>query len=222
MGYALGFDVYGTLVDPLGMQRYLRPLVGNLADRFAELWRTKQVEYAFRRGLMAKYENFSVCRRQALLYTMQALKVNLSSQAQEQLLSDYQDLPVFADVRQGLRALKAQGHKLVAFSNGTELIVRNMLSRSGLLAYFECVISVDDIRTFKPSPSVYIYLARSVNRPLSETWLISSNTWDVIGAKAVGMKSAWIKRSSDAIWDPWGVEPDLTTKNLVEFASHLE
>lgn len=221
MAYALAFDVYDTLMDPLGMRRHLRPLVGDLADRFAELWRTKQVEYAFRRGMMAKYENFSVCRRQALVYTMQALKLNLSSQAQEQLMADYQDLPVFGDVVHGLRALKAQGHKLVAFSNGTELTVRNMLSRAGLLAYFECVISADDIRTFKPSPAVYIYLARSVNRPLNETWLISSNTWDVIGAKAAGSKAAWIRRRVDAMFDPWGIEPDLVLRDLVELAGRI-
>jgi len=221
MAYALGFDVYDTLVDPQGMQRHLRPLVGDLADRFATLWRTKQLEYAFRRGVMGKYENFSLCRRQALVYTMQTLKVALSSQHQEQLMADYQDLPVFVDVIHGLRALKIQGHKLVAFSNGTELIVRNMLSRAGLLSYFDIVISTDDIRAFKPSPAVYIYLARTLNRPLHETWLVSSNTWDVIGAKAAGLKAVWVKRNIDTVFDPWGIEPDLIIKDLSELSSRM-
>ena len=58
MPNAIGFDVYGTLVDPLEMNQHLRRLVGDIAARFAQLWREKQVEYAWRRGLMQKYETF--------------------------------------------------------------------------------------------------------------------------------------------------------------------
>ena len=49
---AIAFDVYGTLVDPLAIADHLELLVGDRAGRFAELWRTKQLEYSFRRGLM--------------------------------------------------------------------------------------------------------------------------------------------------------------------------
>ncbi len=73
MPVAFGFDIYGTLVDPLEMNGHLRPMVGELADRFSELWREKQVEYAFRRGLMRRYEDFGVCTRQALRYAIEAL-----------------------------------------------------------------------------------------------------------------------------------------------------
>ncbi|CAN5493965.1 hypothetical protein BH10CHL1_BH10CHL1_28950 [soil metagenome] len=221
MTYAIGFDVYGTLVDPAGMQRHLRPLIGDLTERFALLWREKLIEYAFRRGLMGKYENYTVCTRHALLYTLQFFKVELSSHEQESLIAEYQNLPVFVDVVNGLRRLKAQGHYLVASSNGPEFAIRNLLSRAGVLTHLECVVSVDDLRTYKPSPTVYVYLARSVNRPLSETWLVSSNAWDVIGAKAVGLKAAWLKRSSERVFDPWGIEPDLIVQDLVELAAHI-
>jgi len=71
---AIGFDIYGTLVDPLEMNEHLRPLVGDdLTDRFSELWRDKQIEYTFRRALMRRYENFGVCTRQALVYTASVL-----------------------------------------------------------------------------------------------------------------------------------------------------
>ncbi len=75
MLYAIGFDVYGTLVDPLEMQRHLRALLGEQAGQFAALWREKQLEYSFRRGLMRAYVSFDVCTAQALAYVMQALGV---------------------------------------------------------------------------------------------------------------------------------------------------
>jgi len=62
----LAFDVYGTLIDPFQMEDHLRPILGARAKEATELWRSKQLEYSFRRALMKKYENFDVCTAQAL------------------------------------------------------------------------------------------------------------------------------------------------------------
>ena len=50
MGLTIAFDVYGTLVNPLAIANPLRSRVGDLAGRFAELWRMKQLEYSLRRA----------------------------------------------------------------------------------------------------------------------------------------------------------------------------
>lgn len=221
MTYAIGFDVYGTLVDPLELNEHLRPLVGDQADKFAELWREKQLEYAFRRGLMKQYADFGICTKQALLFTLQTLKTNLSATDQQRLLDEYQNLRAFADVAPGLVALKEQGHTLVAFSNGVAVKVRALLEKAGVAQHLNDVLSVDDLKTFKPDPAVYDYLARRVARTKNETWLVSSNPWDVIGAKSAGLKAAWIKRKPDKIFDPWGIEPDVTVSNLEELAVQL-
>src|SRR5215210_3735748 len=118
---AIGFDIYGTLVDPLEMNEHLRPIVGeDLADGFSGLWREKQIEYTFRRALMRRYEDFGVCTRQALVHTANVLGVNLSEEEEEKLLEEYQNLRPFPDVIPGLEAMKAKGHTLVAFSNGVD------------------------------------------------------------------------------------------------------
>jgi 2-haloacid dehalogenase len=181
--FALGFDVYGTLVDPLALAEPLRTLVGEQAVPFAALWRTKQLEYSFRRGLMRRYVDFDVCTRQALLYTQKALGCELPESDQDRLL---------------------------------ETSIRALLTNAGLLPLLEDVVSVDDLRTFKPNPEVYAYLARRTKRLPSETWLVSSNAWDVIGAKAAGLRAAWVKRQPDAVFDPWDVEPDVVVSRLDE------
>ena len=214
--YALGFDVYGTLVDPLAMAEPLRALVGEQADRFAELWRSKQLEYSFRRGLMRRYVDFDVCTRQALRFTQQALRCELPESDRDRLLEAYLYLPLFPEVAASLIALKAQGHRLVAFSNGVEASIRALLANAGVLPLLEDVVSVDDLRTFKPDPAVYEYLARRTGRAPTETWLVSSNAWDVIGAKAAGLRAAWVKRQPDAVFDPWDVEPDVVVSRLDE------
>ena len=217
--YTLGFDVYGTLVNPLAMAEPLRALVGEQADRFAELWRSKQLEYSFRRGLMRRYVDFDACTRQALRYTQCALQCELPESDQDRLLEAYLYLPLFPEVTASLTALKAQGHRLVAFSNGVETSIRALLANAGVLSLLEDVVSVDDLRTFKPDPAVYEYLAKRTGRAPAETWLVSSNAWDVIGAKAAGLRAAWVKRQSEAVFDPWEVEPDLIVGSLDELAA---
>jgi 2-haloacid dehalogenase len=219
--YALGFDVYGTLVDPLALAEPLRALVGEQATQFASVWRTKQLEYSFRRGLMRRYVDFDVCTRQALRYTQQTLCCELPESDQDRLLEAYLYLPMFPEVAASLTTLKANGLRLVAFSNGVEASIRALLANSGVLPLLEDVVSVDDLRTFKPDPEVYAYLARRTGRAPNETWLVSSNAWDVIGAKAAGLRAVWVKRQPDMVFDPWEVEPDIVVSGLDELPARF-
>ncbi len=221
MPEAIGFDIYGTLVDPLDMNEHLRGLVGEEADRFSELWREKQIEYSWRRGLMREYADFGVCTRHALDFTALSLEVDLSADQRERLMEEYQNLRPFPDVIPGLERLRSEGHTLVAFSNGVEQTARALLGRGGVLDCLEAVVSVDDVGTFKPDPEVYRYLARRLDRPVEETWLVSSNAWDVIGAKSAGLRAAWVRRKPDAVFDPWHIEPDLVVEDLEQLAGKL-
>jgi len=220
--YAIGFDIYGTLVDPLEMNEHLRSLVReDLVDRMSELWRNKQIEYTFRRALMRRYEDFNVCTKQALVYAARVLGVKLSENEQDKLITKYQNLQPFPDVIPGIEAMREKGHTLVAFSNGVEATAHTLLERAGVLPYLEGIISVDDLKTFKPDPQVYLYLAGRLRRTPDETWLVSSNPFDVIGAKAAGLKAAWIPRSPDAQFDPWDIEPDNIVPDLEALAGRL-
>lgn len=221
MSRAIGFDIYGTLVDPLEMNEHLRPLVGEKADRFAELWRQKQLEYTFRRGLMRRYEDFGVCTRQSLLFAAKALGVELSEEDQHRLIEEYQNLRAFPDVAPGLEKMKSQGHAMVAFSNGVEATARALLERASVMPHLDGIVSVDDVKTFKPAPEVYQHLAQRLDRPTGEVWLVSSNPFDVIGAKAVGLKTAWVQRKPEATFDPWDVEPDLVVTDLEQLAAEF-
>ena len=222
MNKVIGFDVYGTLVDPLEMGQHLQQLIGDKALEFAQLWHDKKVEYAFRRGLMQQYADFAVCTQQALQYCLTVYNLTLTASAQQQLLAKFSQLSAFEDVIVGLALLRNQGHTLVAFSNGPELAVRNLMHNAGVLPQLHDVISVDDLQTFKPNPAVYHYLINRTQTDPTHCWMVSSNPWDVIGAKAAGLNTAWIQRDSKKVFDPWGIEPDLTVSNLIELSEQLE
>ena len=214
----IAFDVYGTLINTDGVVSRLREWIGSQAEVFSQTWRSKQLEYSFRRGLMRRYENFAVCTRQALDFCCAEYGVSFSSEQKDTLLQSYRGLPAFADVEESLGALQAEGHRLFAFSNGTAEAVEEVLRASGLRERFEGVVSCDALKTFKPNPDVYHYFMKEA-ADSNDAWLISGNPFDVIGAVSAGMKSAWVKRSDRAVFDPWGVEPTVTVATLSELSS---
>lgn len=214
----LAFDVYGTLIDTHGVVKSLEELVGDKAKDFSHTWRDKQLEYSFRKGLMQNYETFAVCTSQALDYACAYYKTNLSDEQKKALLGIYRVLPAFDDVKEGLTCLKAKGFNLYAFSNGAADALEVLLSNAGIREMFLGVVSVDDIKSFKPNPGVYCHFLRKSNSTGENAWLISSNPFDVIGSISAGMKSAWIRRSPDAVFDPWGIEPTTTVSSLIELS----
>ena len=217
----IAFDVYGTLIDTDGVVSRLREWIGSEAETFSKAWRSKQLEYSFRRGLMRRYENFTVCTRQALEYCCAEYDVSLSSEQKDELLQNYLALPAFADIEESLGALQAEGHRLFAFSNGTSEAVEEVLRANGLFEWFEGVVSCDALKTFKPNPDVYHYFMREAGDS-KDAWLVSGNPFDVIGAVSAGMKSAWVKRTDRAVFDPWGIEPTVTVASLSELCEKLD
>ncbi|MEE8483249.1 MAG: haloacid dehalogenase type II [Nitrospinota bacterium] len=210
----LAFDVYGTLIDTAGVVDALSRFVGDRAKLFSDTWRAKQLEYSFRRGLMKNYRDFSVCTKDALEYACSAFQANISSDDKEKLLSGYQTLPTHPDVADALSALQSDGHRLFAFSNGRSDDVERLLKHTGIDCFFLDIISTDEVKSFKPNPEVYAHFLRRAGSVKGESWLVSGNPFDVIGAISAGMKAAWVKRSPGALFDPWGIEPTVTVDRL--------
>ncbi|MDT8398123.1 MAG: haloacid dehalogenase type II [Pseudomonadales bacterium] len=221
MTTTLAFDIYGTLIDTNGVLRALQQTVGEKAAELSRLWRDKQVEYSFRRGLMQNYQTFAVCVSQSLDYACAYHQVSLSSAQKQALLEVYRKLPAFTDVPESLAALTAAGYRLFAFSNGSAEAVETLLVTAGIRDFFLGVVSTDELRSFKPNPAVYSHFLRAAGASGSSAWLVSSNPFDVIGAISAGMKAAWIKRSQTQIFDPWGIEPTLTVSSLPELSAQI-
>lgn len=216
MPLTFAFDVYGTLIDTAGVTQSLERLVGDRAALFSSRWRDKQLEYSFRRGLMRDYVDFSVCTRQALAFTAAQLKLPIDDTAAQALLAEYRRLPAFADVPAALEQLNAAGHRLYAFSNGLPDDLEALLDSAGIRHAFIDIVSVHEIRTFKPDPAVYHHFLSRSGTSADQCCLVSSNPFDLLGGMAVALRTAWIKRSGEQHFDPWDRQPDLTFASLSE------
>lgn len=214
MPFVLAFDVYGTLVDPQGISSLLKPLARERAEELARLWRVKQLEYSFRRGLMKAYADFDVCTREALGYACAALDLSITADETQRLMAAYRRLPAYPEAPAALQELQHEGHRLLAFSNGTAASVSAVLGNAGLRNALSDIVSVDEIGSFKPDPSVYGHFEERAGAPASAIWLVSANPFDVLGAMNVGWRAAWVQRSRSQPFDPWGASPTVEISDL--------
>jgi 2-haloacid dehalogenase len=163
---------------------------------------------------MQNYVDFPTCTRHALDYTCEFLKAAISADDKDRLMQAYAVLPAYPDVESGLKKLRELNCRMFAFSNGRYDSVVKLLQNAGIDNYFDGVVSVDDIKVYKPSPAVYSYFMRRSGSASSDSFLVSGNPFDVIGASSAGMGSIWIKRSPDAVFDPWEIQPSIIIETI--------
>jgi len=113
----------------------------------------------------------------------------------------YDSLSSFPDVPPGLSALSSNSSlTAVVFSNGTDSMVSNSVNKSPDLSphasVFQQLITIEEVKAYKPDPAVYNMLAKKVGKEgkMGEMWLVSGNPFDIVGARAMGMKAAWVDR----------------------------
>ncbi len=221
MTTTLAFDVYGTLIDPFGVSQTLQGIVGEKTAEFAQLGRDKQIEYLFRRALGRDYQRFSVCTSQALDFAATHLQIQLSAGDKNKLLAKYRELPAYAEVPEALRDLKDAGCRNYAFSNGEPDDLAYLLAHAGLDDALDGIVSVHDVQSFKPDPAVYSHFLQETGATKEQTWLVSGNPFDVIGAHMAGWRTAWVKRNPGAVFDPWEIDPDATVADTSDLVSAI-
>lgn len=141
----------------------------------------------------------------------------------------YDSLSTFPDVEPALKKLASNANiECVVFSNGTNSMVSNSVHKSKDLSphssLFKQMVTVDNVKKFKPAPEVYEHLAKCVDKVGNEgeMWLISGNPFDVVGARAFGMQAAWVDRAGNGWQDKQGGQPTAILQSLEELEQVVE
>ena len=215
---ALLFDAYGTLFDVHSvLQRAGDGIPGNLAD-LSRLWRQKQLERTWLRALMGRYQGFWTITEAALRSSAGELGIALAEPQVSRLMQAYLSPTIFPDAKPALDGLK--DFKLGILSNGSSRMLESAVRANGIESYFAHLISVDRIKTYKPSPAVYALGAEVMQTPASEILFVSSNAWDAAGAKAFGYSVCLCNRSGAAA-DDLGFTADFCVDRLDQIAANL-
>ena len=206
------FDAYGTLFDVHSVIDAGRAITTD-ATTLSATWRQKQLEYTWLRALMGRYEDFWAVTEAALRHSVRRLGLRADDGQLARLMEAYLSLPCFAEVPAALERLA--GRPRAILSNGSPRMLAAAVTSSGLERHLQHVLSVDAVKTYKPSPAVYALAPRALGIPAAELLFVSSNAWDVAGAKSFGYQVAWCNRTG-APAEELGAAPDLVITRLDE------
>jgi 2-haloacid dehalogenase len=193
---ALAFDAYGTLFDVFSVTSLCEELFPGNGVALAVMWRAKQLQYSLLRSMMNRYKDFWQVTQDGLVYSALSLKLDLTAEKRARLMGAYLTLAAFPDVKPGLQQLRAQGLKLAILSNGEPTMLQSAAKSAGISDLLDAIISVDEVKVFKPSPRVYELGATRLQIGKGDIGFVSSNNWDVNGAGSAGLTAFWIQRAA--------------------------
>jgi 2-haloacid dehalogenase len=193
---ALVFDAYGTLYDVQSVAGATEAAFPGHGEFITQVWRLKQLEYTWLRSLMGRYEDFGTVTRESLAYTLAALGLSADGALFDRLVQSYDRLVPYPDAAAALDALG--DFRLAILSNGSAEMLDALTRHSGLAGRFEAVLSVDSKRAYKPDPRAYELVEERLGVRPNEVVFVSSNGFDVSGAKSFGFRVARIERVTAA------------------------
>lgn len=187
------FDAYGTLFDFASAVATSRDLLGDRAERLVALWRDKQLQYTWLRGLQGRHADFWEVTGDALDFALDTLGIDEPG-LRERLLGSYLALDAFPEVPSVLATLKQAGIAVAILSNGSQRMLDAVVRSARLAPFIDHVLSVDRVGVFKPHPLVYQLAVDTLRVPADQIGFQSSNAWDAFAASAFGMKVVWCNR----------------------------
>jgi 2-haloacid dehalogenase len=209
---AFVFDAYGTLFDVHSVVAALEKITPD-AQAISLLWRTKQLEYTWLRSLMGRYDDFWAVTDEALRFALKRFGIRVTTDQHATLLEAYLHLSAYPEILGTLAALAPR--PCLILSNGSLRMLEAAVASSGLEGKFTHLLSADVVKVYKPDPRVYALAHNALGLPKEATVFVSSNSFDVMGAKAYGFHVAWINRMQ-AQADELGLAADIVLSHLDE------
>ncbi len=212
------FDAYGTLFDVHSVVEKCEEFFPGKGRQISEIWRQKQLEYTWLRSLMGRYEDFWSVTNDSLVFALKSLQLDSDEEIRMSLLNQYLQLNPYPEVPDALEELKIRN--LAILSNGSPDMLNTLVENAGLSHLFTAVISVDQLKIYKPFMGVYQLGVAQLGVNREDTLFITSNPWDASGAKTFGFQVAWINRFNNQ-FDELGVQPDIIIKSLDELKAKI-
>jgi 2-haloacid dehalogenase len=173
------------------------------------------------RSLMGRHRDFWRLTEDALVYATRSLGLDLSADKRARLLEAYLTLTAFPDVKPGLEALKRRGLRLAILSNGEPKMLEAAARSAGIVDLLDAILSVEEVKIFKPSPRVYHLAPEHLRVRPGELGFVSSNCWDVAGASSVGLETFWIQRRAAEPPEELGFAADHTVATITDLVPLL-
>ena len=218
------FDLYGTVVDmQAGLTRAVAPYLKAKGwegepGRLVTWWRRTHFENSMIDALLDReHIPYREIGRISLSYTLERAGIPHTQQEVRRLVAEIERLKPFPDVVEALARLKKK-YRLVILSNGDPDMLEAIKPHLGI--DFDRVISVAEAGCFKPHAAAYRKAAEIMAARPEEILFVANHAFDCVGAKASGMRAAFVDRRKRPFGD-WPYQPDLVVGDFKELADLL-
>ncbi|MEQ1543623.1 haloacid dehalogenase type II [Methyloglobulus sp.] len=215
---AVAFD-YFVIFDPNSVVGEVEKVFPGKGMDFTKAWRAKQFEYGFLRSITKNHEDFFKVTEDALLYTIENMKLEATQAQKKQLLIAYLSLKPWPDSIEGLKKLKAAGIKIITISNFSKMMLKSNADSAGIADLFDELISTEINGTYKPDPEAYALGLQHLGLKKEDVVFAAFGGWDAYGAKSFGYPTYWVNRFNLPT-EKLGIQADGTANNfqgLVDF-----
>lgn len=211
-------DVYETLLDMSDVEKKVNHLFDS--SKGYMLWFEMFMQYCFVDNSIRQFHAFGEIAKATMAMTAQKLGRNIEEGELGYVMELLKHLPVHENVQEGLSALNDHGFRIAALTNSPEDVVCERMERTGLISYFENVLSAEQIKKYKPLPEVYEWAAKKLDVPCQEAIMVSAHGWDIAGAAAAGMQTAFMNQGK-RMYYPLAPKPNLVCQSLLDLAQQL-
>lgn len=209
---AVAFD-YFVLFDPNSIVPAAEKEFPGRGAEFVKAWRAKQFEYGFLRSITGRHEDFFKVTDDALIYTAQALKLEMSEDAHRRLLDAYLHLKPWPDAVDALKRLRAAGVRVITIANFSPRMLRENADGAGITGDFERLLSTEENKTYKPDARAYALGPKVLHLKKEEIVFAAFGGWDAYGAKTFGYPTYWVNRFG-LPEERLGTRPDGTSRDI--------
>ncbi len=215
------FDQYGTVVD---MQAGLREVAadflrakgwGGDPNAFVTWWRRTHFENSMIDALLHReHTAYREIGHLSVAQVMDRAGIHYTEDEVRHLVSCIERLRPFPEVPAALDRLRPR-YRLAVLSNGDPDMLEAAKTHHGIP--FDAVISVAAAGSFKPHRNTYAKAAEILGVRMEEVLFVANHEFDVVGAKAAGMRAAFIDRRRRP-FARWPHQPDLVVPSMTALA----
>lgn len=209
---AVAFD-YFVIFDPNSVVGEIEKVFPGKGLEFTKSWRAKQFEYGFLRSITNRHEDFFKVTEDALVYTAENMKLDISAEQKKQLLNAYLTLKPWPDSIEALRRLKASGIRIITIANFSKKMLYANAEQAGIVDLFDELLSTEVNGTYKPDPQAYALGMERLGLKKEEVVFAAFGGWDAYGAKNFGFPTYWVNRFN-LPQEKLGLEPDGTSNHI--------
>ena len=213
------FDVYETLFEMELLERKANAILNS--KRGYLYWFELFMQYCFVDNCLDEHHSFASIAKATLHMAGTNLGVNVTNDHADEMVELLNHLPLKEGITEALSELYDQGYRIAALTNASQEIIQNRMERTGLISYFEQVLSAEQVKKYKPAKEVYSWAAELLGLAPKDILFVSSHSWDIAGAANAGMQTVFLEHDKEIFYSLFA-EPHFRIKNVEQLVQEMK